>query len=223
MPGSIRHCLLAAAAAAAAAVAGCATYKQTDPLVVQVNNLQQENSRLRDQLQQATASAASQQERIQTLQGLGPKRLDRLYSVTRIDITRYSGGVNLGDGAGDQGVRLYIRPLDQQGDVIKAAGTFKVQVFDLAQSPQDSLVVGCEYPPEETAKHWYGGFITYQYQFDCLWKSPPRHADLTVQVSFTDYLTGQTFLVQKAIKVNLAASATRQAAKGPTLGPTSLP
>lgn len=213
MPGAIRRCLLAAVAAG---LVGCATYKQTDPLVVQVNKLQEENSRLRDDLQKLTASAALQRDQIQTLESLGPKRLDRLYKVARIEITRYSGGINLAGGVGDQGVRVYIQPIDQQGDVLKSAGTFKIQTFDLAQPPEQSLLSECEYPPEEAAKHWYGGFVTYQYQFDCLWNSPPRHANLTLRVSFTDYLTGQTFSAEKAIKVNLAPAALSQPASQPT-------
>ena len=45
--------------------------------------------------------------------------------------------------------------------------------------------------------------MQYTYVLTCPWQNKiPRHAGLTVRVTFTDALTGRVFTAEKQVKVN---------------------
>lgn len=208
-----------------AAALGCAGCGQ-DPLDKTLDELQKsrrENVALTQQVQDLQTSRAQEEKRIQTLMGLGEKRLDMLFTVKGLEFGRYSGGIAEAGKTGDVGIRVYLKPLDRDGTVIKASGAVKIQFFDLAK-PTDNLIGTYEFPAQELGKHWESGFISYHYTFDCKWQKPPSHPDITLRASFTDYLTGETFSAQEQIHVNLpdanqpassepASQATSQAGK----------
>jgi hypothetical protein len=174
----------------------------------------QQSARLNTELQALQQTAAAQEQQIRTLQHLGDKRLDLLFHVVNLEVGRYSTGINADDLPGDDFIRVYLIPRDAAGDPIKAAGTVTVQLFDLAAPAEANLLGTYQFPLEQVAKSWVGGFMTYHYRFDCPWKSgPPAHPDVTVRASFTDYLTGKEFTAQRLIKVALASST--QPAKQP--------
>ncbi|HAU37472.1 MAG TPA: hypothetical protein DCX07_07100 [Phycisphaerales bacterium] len=152
------------------------------------------------------AEIIAQRKQIETLQALGEKRLQTLFHVERIELGRYTGGADFDSVEGDDGVKVYLRPIDRDGSVIKAAGTVKVQVFDLAADPKNNLVGEYAWDVEKVGKQWSSGFMTYHFSFDCPWKdAPPAHDELTIRVEFTDYLTGRSFTAQQACKVRLVA------------------
>ncbi len=148
----------------------------------------------------------ARQKQIQTLQGLGEKRLGLLFCVTDIKLGKYTAGVDLDDRPGHDGVRVYLTPIDADGHAIKAAGAVKIQLFDLAAKTGENLVSACDFPVDKIAERWSAGFMTYHYRFECRWKTPPKHDEITVRVEFTDYLTGKTFTAQKVCKIRLPAS-----------------
>lgn len=186
---------------AVALVVGC---NGVQPPAKTAAQLQQENVQFQHEIVALRQAAAARDKQIETLQALGDKRLDLLYHVTGVQLGRYTGGIDLDDKPGHDGVRVYLTPRDQHGHAIKAAGKVKIQLFDLADKPAENLVGTFEFPVDQVAKHWAGGFITNHYKFDCHWKSPPANPDITVRVEFTDYLTGKTFADQTACKVTLA-------------------
>jgi len=149
----------------------------------------------------------AQRKQIDSLQALGgPERLKRLFHVRRIALGRYTGGVDLDGDEGDDGIKVYLRPIDADGSVIKAAGGVKIQLFDLAIEGKDNLIGRYEWTAEQISKQWSSGFMTYHFSFECPWKaSPPAHDEITVRVEFTDYLTGKVLTAQKLCKVNLPA------------------
>jgi len=141
---------------------------------------------------------------IRMLQALGPKRMKMLFPVVRIELGRYSGGVDLDNKPGDDGIRVYLRPIDADGSVIKAAGDVKIQLFDLAAKPKQNLIGAYEWKVDKIGGHWASGFLSYHYSLTCPWKSaPPKHNEITIRLEFTDYLTGRTFSAQKIVKVTL--------------------
>jgi len=168
----------------------------------QLRASREENEKLKGDRLAVQQVVADQQKLIQTLRGLGEKRLELLFHVTDIKLGRYTGGLDVDGEGGDDGVRVYLRPVDRDGHALKAAGDVSIRLFDLAAKPEESLLAEYEFPVEEAAKHWQAGFITYHYRFDCRWKSrPPKNPDVTVRASFTDYLTGKTFSAQKLCTV----------------------
>jgi hypothetical protein len=199
-------------------------------LVLAGCDLQQDQTRLRDELAKSNAAlnearnenkrlgehVARQDERILSLMALGDKRLDQLFHVTNISLGDYTGGVSTDGKDGHNAVKVYLLPMDQDGSIIKATGSVKIQLFDLAAPGDQNLIGQCEFPIEEVRKHWSGGFMTYHYSFVCPWKEGARpHEDVTIRVEFVDYLTGKHLVTQKVVKVK-PTTPTQPATQAPT-------
>ncbi|MFB3891241.1 MAG: hypothetical protein ACE15C_04365 [Phycisphaerae bacterium] len=184
------------------AAAKCA--KEHEELVAATN----ENKRLSEQI-------AEQDKRILSLMALGDKRLDKLFHVKSVDLGSMTGGINTTgrQDAGDDAIKVYVLPMDQDGSIIKAAGDVKVQLFDLAAPPDDNLVGECQWPVDQIGKFWSSGFFTYHYSFICPFKVTPKHAEITVRVEFTDYLTGKHYTAQKVCKIKLPPAPETQPAE----------
>ena len=198
-------CLLAGALALAF---GCDAGRQLGGPQQGVTDAQAELRRLKKANEELLATIADQQQQIDTLLSLGKERLEKLYRVQEIALGRYTGGVDLDGKAGHDGIKVYVEPLDQHGSVLKAAGQVIVELYDLAADPKENLIGKYQWSVDETAEHWSSGFVSYHYSFECPWQpAPPRHGEITVRVSFVEYLTGKTFTAQKHCKVNLPAAA----------------
>ncbi|MCE5279133.1 MAG: hypothetical protein LLG03_14025 [Planctomycetaceae bacterium] len=189
----------------AAAAVGCepappaAATSDANALAKQVSQLEAQNRKLKDDI-------AQQNKQIDTLQGLGgPSRLEKIYHVNSIELSRYTGGVDDDKKPGDDAVDVFVAPLDQQRDKIKAAGSMTVEIYDLAQPAAENLVGRYAWNADELAKHWKSGLMANFYRVRCpLPKDRPlKHADLTIRVTFTDFLTGKQFAAQSTAKATL--------------------
>jgi hypothetical protein len=188
-----------------AALAGCqptvprSLYRQTQADLDQCRQQRDELTRSVEELEQTTARQA---QRIETLVALPADRMEQLYRVQRIQFSGRSGGVNTDDAEGDDAVKVYIQPIDQQGSVLKAAGSVRIRAFDLSAPEDQALVADCSFAPDEVGKNWHGGFGVYHFSFECPFSQAPQGDELAVRVEFTDYLTGRTFTQQTSVKVN---------------------
>ncbi|MFP3937536.1 MAG: hypothetical protein ACLFVW_04275 [Phycisphaerae bacterium] len=159
------------------------------------DKLQRKNTELRAELN-------ALQQQVETLQEIGRDRLEKLYTVERIKLGRHTGAVDLDDDAGDhEGVKVFLQPVDDQGDALKAAGSATVELYDLAAPQGENLIGRYEWSVEELTEQWYGGFMAYHYALECEWETPPAHDEVTVRVVFTEYLTGKTFTAQTVCSV----------------------
>ena len=185
-----------------ATAGGCNHSNQTLSLRRQ---LQDANDALRKAEQDNLAldtRIAEQQEHIDRLQSLGAQRMKHIFRVERIRLGRYTGGVDLDGKPGDDGVKVYLQPIDQHGSIIKAAVTVKVQLFDLARTGEN-LIFEQTWPAETIHKNWSAGLLGDHFAFECRWKTRPAHDQITVRAEFVDYLTARRFTAQKACKVAL--------------------
>ncbi len=207
-----RRVLLAALAMAAAwaTAGGClANQKQYDQLRSELAESSEALRKLQESTDGLQTVVIDQQKQIRALQQLGDKRLERLFHVERIKLGRYTGGVDLDGAEGDDGIKVYLRTIDQDGSVVKAAGDVKIQLFDLAAKPENNLVGQYNWQAEQISKRWSSGFMTYHFSFECPWPAAaPGHDQITVRVEFTDYLTGKIFDAQKLCKVRLPPAKT---------------
>jgi len=177
-------------------------------MLLEVEQLRTRNEELCKQLSQ-------RDEQILALQNLGDKRLERLSTVRRISLASGTGGASTDDKPGDDAVKVNVAPIDQYGSVLKAAGSVKVQVFDLAAPQAKNLLAECNYDPNAAAKNWVSGLFSSYYAFTLpLPAKPPAHSELTVRAEFTEYLTGKTFTTQQIIKIALPPKPTTQPASG---------
>lgn len=159
---------------------------------------------LAKQVVELSAKADSQKKQIETLQELGPKRMENVFTVEAIEIGRHSGGLDTDRKPGHDAVAVFLKPLDKQGHVIKAAGDVKIQLFDLAQPKDQMLFAEYTYPVKDIGRHWAGGLLANQYSFRLPFPDGkiPAHPDVNLRVTFTDYLTGKTLTAQKLLKLS---------------------
>src|SRR4029453_13122991 len=111
--------------------------------------------------------------------------------------------------------KVYLVPTDQRGDLLKAAGSFAIDAYDLSLPASENQLGHWEVGAEEAGNNWFGNPVMYGYTFTFPWQRAPRSDRATVRVTFTDALTGRQFTAQKDVEVKPPSS-------GTTL-PTTLP
>ncbi len=172
----------------------------------QLAQLRRDNAQLTEQI-------AEKNRQIETLQQLGDKRIDLLPAVERISLGKHTGPIDTDGKPGHDAIKVFLKPIDADGSVIKAAGSVKISLFDLSADEssdesvdeKDVLIGQCNWPPEELSKQWSSGFIAYHYSLTC----PLPHdaivagvkKEITVRVEFVDYVTGKTHTAQKLCEV----------------------
>lgn len=183
---------------------GCFDSEKTVQEAQQRHDLERRVAELERELQARDQTGRTQQAQIQTLQGIDGERLKLIPHADRVEIDSLSGGYGGDARSGSEGVAIYLRPFDEEGDTTKAAGSVEIQVLDLAASPDRQLIAECKLDPAGLRKTWYSKFMTGHYTLKCPWKAgPPQHAILTVRVHFTDLLTGRSFDLVKQVSVKL--------------------
>lgn len=176
-----------------------------------VLELRRENDRLKDELSQKQQEVLAQHATIQELnqqltvvRAFKPDDLQKIYFPEKLEIATLTGGEDYDGRPGDDGVSVYLKPVDRDGDVIKVAGDIRVELFDLSK-PSDNLIAKVHVPVEQAGKMWYGKLMTYHYTVRVPWqKGPPASPDLTVRATFVDYLTQRVLTAQTVVKVKLA-------------------
>lgn len=152
------------------------------------------------------ASIRAFESRATTVPTLPNERLEKLFTTHGLSIGRLTAPADLDRGKpGDEGLKVYVVPTDDEGQPLKAAGSFVVEAFDLAKGA-NNRIGHWEFTADEAKKTWLGQLMMYTYVLPVAWQSPPQHPDITLRVTFTDNLTGRTFSAQKVIKVPVAHS-----------------
>jgi len=175
------------------------------------------NIELRKQNQDLTAEVTrlktEQQGALQVIQGLRDSkgtvatlpttRLAKLYTTHGLNFGRLTGGADIDPTKpGDEGLAVYVFPIDQHGQKLKAAGTFDIEAFDLAD-PSSSLVGKWHLDLDQANAGWNSTLLEYSYAFMLPWQKTPHHPDITVKVTFMDELTQTAFTAQKVVQVTL--------------------
>ena len=184
--------------------AGCGSPSKANiELRKQIQTLEAQNAQLRQQHAGDERVIAGLRERQGTLPTLPAPRLADLFTTHGIQFSRLTGGADLDPNKpGDEGLALYVVPIDETGEKLKAAGSFDVEAFDLAE-PQHPLVGHWHFDLQQARAAWNGVLLEYNYVLICPWQNViPRHPDLTVKVTFLDALTQTPFTAQRVIHIN---------------------
>jgi len=186
-------------------VAGCENANSIrTPLVEQIGKLTEQNKQLENQLEQTRAENKQLTKQMQVLSGL-PEEVkgENLYRLQKIEIGKYTGFFDKDDDGTKEKLIVYIQPIDEEGDIIKATGAVNVQLWDLDSSETNQALLGqWHVEPDELKKLWFASIvkINYRLTFDIADKVKSFDEPLTVKVTFTDYLSGKVFKEQKVIK-----------------------
>ena len=191
-----------AAVAATLLAAGCSSPNKANiELRKQIQDLQAKNDSLQRQHDSDQASIRAMQDRIGTLPTLPQEQLDKIVTVAGLKFGNGTGGYRPDpDKSGDTMLKVYVVPIDQEGDPIKAAGTFHIELFDLSL-PKDNRIGQWDFDLAAAQAHWYAHAFLYTYVLDCPWQTVPTHDKLTAHVSFTDELTHRVFTVNRDVTV----------------------
>ena len=184
--------------------AGCGSPNKANiELRKQIQTLESQNAQLRQQHAGDQQVIAGLRDRQGSLPTLPATRLSELFTTHGLQFGRLTGGADLDPGKpGDEGLAIYVVPIDESGEKLKAAGSFDVEAFDLAD-PQHPLVGHWHFDMQQTRAAWSGVLLEYNYVLICPWQSViPRHPDLTVKVTFLDALTQTPFTAQRLVRVN---------------------
>ena len=186
-------------------IAGCQGDNTRLKLASEVSLLKQQNRQCENQLKKAKAEVEHLKQQVTVLSGLKPGfKAENLYNLQSLVITRYTGFYE--DDGKKKRLLVYIQPIDEQGDVIKAAGSVDVQLWDLSK-PDKALFAEWRIEPDELKKMWVATLfsINYRLPFDVADKIAGLAGDLTVRVTLTDYLSGKVFTEQKVVKLDYLA------------------
>jgi hypothetical protein len=168
--------------------------------------LRQDRSRLERALAKRDATIADLHAQVENLQSFDPDRPADLFAPVKLEIVSLSGGRDYDGRPGDDGVTVYLRPRDADGDIIKAPGRITIQLLDNSDLDAPRVLGICAVTdPDVVRRSWYGRFGTNHYTIDCPF--PPDVLSLvprqvTVSAEFVDYLTGARLTAVKEVSVS---------------------
>lgn len=174
------------------------TEKQDKPVLSQVT-IQQENIKIKAENEQL-------KKQIETLIGIDKTaRIDAISTVSAIELTGRSGLYNKNKDSNDVNETLiaYIKTIDDMGDVVKAPGQVKVELWDLNAKPADALLGSWAVEPAELKKKWSGSLMTSYYKLTFnvgAFPKDKKRQELTLKAEFVDYMSGKILKAQKVIK-----------------------
>ena len=162
----------------------------------------------------ARARIAGLEQRVETVPTLPQERLDAMFTVHAIQIGRLTGGADLArDGGFDEGIKLYLTPLDHAGDALKATGRLTVRAFDLGNPPV--LLGEWIFTPEKLKPHWVGFGLVRGFVIELPWQKIPPAGQFVVNVTFEDALTGRMLTAVQQVKANPPAAGPTNATPTP--------
>ncbi len=183
-------------------LAGCQK-ERTENASSQIEKLKTQNSDLAVKLQQSQKESEQLKKQIQALRNFGENfKPEDIYNLQKINITRYTNLYDNDDDGKKDTLLVYIQPMDEYGDVVKATGLVEVQLWDLDRKEGQPLLGQWQVSPAELKKLWFATLITVNYRlsFNIAGVVEKFDRPLTVKIKFTDYLSGKIFEEQKVIK-----------------------
>jgi hypothetical protein len=158
------------------------------------------------QLEQAQKENQQLKQQVETLtRQPGDKKAEAIYQVQSVRIGNYTNIYDEDKDGNKEKLVVYVSPIDETGDAIKAAGEVNVQLWNLSKASANALLAEWTMGANELKKTWLNSIFSsgYRMSFDVTEATKDLTAGktgLTVKVTFMDYLSGKTFTEQKAIK-----------------------
>jgi len=187
----------------AAYVTGCSGPDKGLPLFDEVNRLKDEKAQLEKRIERVEAEKEQLEKQNKVLSGLPAEvKGEKLYSLESIKVGRLTNLYDKDDDGKREKLIVYIQPIDRNGDIIKAAGSVEIALWNLNNEDGEARLGDWKVGPDELKKLWFSAMmgVNYRLVFDVGDKVKNYTEPLTVRVAFTDYLTGRVFKEQREIK-----------------------
>lgn len=169
----------------------------------EVKTLQLEKADLKSQIEQSKSENEQLKNQVKTLSELpADVRLEDLYNIQKIKITRYTNLYDKDKDGKKEKLLVYIQPIDEQGDIVKATGAVDVELWYLDKAEGEAKLGAWHVTPADLKKLWCATLITINYRllFDVAGIITGDEEELVVKVTFTDYISGKVLKEQKIIK-----------------------
>jgi len=186
-----------------AVVAGCENGSNKAFLIEKINTLRQEKAELKSQIEQTESETEQLKRQVQVLSALPPEvRVENLYDLQKIKITRYTNLYDKDKDGKKEKLIVYIQPIDEEDDIVKATGDVDVQLWNLNKENGQALLGQWHVTPNQLKKLWFATLVVINYRltFDVADKITGDEGSLVVKVTFTDYVSGKVFKEQRIIK-----------------------
>lgn len=188
-------------------VLGCRGASETARLRIDLEKTGSTIERLERDVQQRDGTIAGLHQQVANLQGFTGDRPAALFAPTHIEIVKRSGGADYDGLPGDDGITIYLRPVDADGDPVKAPGKITVEILDHTTPGSPKIVSVHRFErPEVLRRLWFSRFSTSHYTLKCDFPSdyqPPASRRLSVNVSFVDFLTGSVLTAIQEVTVSM--------------------
>ncbi|MGD2111729.1 MAG: hypothetical protein PVI86_20330 [Phycisphaerae bacterium] len=194
-----------ALAAVLLAACGCDSPGRRARLLKENEALRRDNTRLARTIAMRDGTVAQLHQQVRDLQAFDPNRPVHLFAPVRVQIASLTGGADYDGRPGDDGVTVYLRPVDADGDAVKVPGRIKIQLLDNTDmgSPRVLGVYVFE-NPDELKKTWHGQFATNHFTLKCPFPDGvrlPATRRITITAAFLDFLTGRTLTAVEEVTV----------------------
>ncbi len=134
-----------------------------------------------------------------TVETLPAERLDNLFTTTGLSLGKLTGPARVNPASGGpDSLRIIATPTDATGQTLKAAGSFTIELFDLAL-PDNQRIGQWQIPVADAKKQWISTGLINAYVFQLPWQTKPEHDRLTIKVTFGDELTGRKFVAERIV------------------------
>lgn len=195
--------VIAAGSLLAIAIGGCTEAPTELTLAEQVEKLTKSNDELGVQLERVESEKHQLENQVRALSGLSSEiRLENLYDLKTVTLGNYTNLYDKDKDGSKEKLIVYLKLVDAQGDFIKASGAVDIELWDLSKEPADALLGGWHKEPADLKKLWYSTLMGTHYRLvlDVSDAVEKFEEPLTVKVTFTDYITGKVFRLQKVIE-----------------------
>ena len=197
-------CLRVALALASPALVGCGPNQLAIQAMRENESLRNEKGQLQRAVLERDAAIAAMQKQVDDLQTLGHDRPVAFFSPVKLEIASLSGGADYDGKPGDDGINVYLRPKDADGDVVKVPGRMKVQLTDNTNLNTPRIIGVYSFDNlEEVRRTWHGKLGTQHFTLKCPFPGGvalPASRTLVVSAEFLDLLTGKTLTASQEVK-----------------------
>jgi len=182
---------------------GCMSGAERGRILKDNDALRRDKARLERTVAERDATIASLEQQTITLKRFGPDRKADLFAPVKLEIASLSGGANYDGKPGDDGITVYLRPRDADGDVVKVPGRMKVQLVDNTDIGSPRVLGVYEFEDlNEVRKIWHGKFATQHFTLKCPFPAGvqlPKSRRVLISAEFLDLLSGATLTASKEV------------------------
>jgi transcription elongation GreA/GreB family factor len=186
--------------------AGCGIgSERKSPAELKAEKLQQEKAALTGDAQQYESELEQLRAQIRALSVLPQDKRENPYELMAVRIAKISNFFDKDGNGKQEKLVVYVQPIDAEGDIVKAAGTVSVQLWNLNKPGGEALLGQWKVEPAELRKLWFDSFAIagYRLTFDRPESVGVFSEPLTIKVTFIDYLTGESLRAQQVIAPKL--------------------